>query len=538
MSMNSSAMTLLAIACTVFSPLSGRVSPVIPQSTSYVVTVNTNSEDANPGNLICNAIGGGCSLRAALTEANLDGVPSTITFATGFQDSNKIIDCDLPLTESLTTIDASSAWDTVNVRPGVRVFSSGINPATADKCNTFLITNAGNVAIFGLEIWSTQGRGIAAANADRLTIGGFGSHQSNVFAFNNNADVDLIASPNAIVQNNFFGATNGYDPIGGGLIGIHLRSNSGTVTKNVFFLRINEAIRISGDHNWIYDNEIGSNSNNAALCKNGVGIDIFGSNNTIGPANLIVSNAGNGIVLESPTSNTVIKSNTIGYSKEYGNAGDGIFIWAHAEGLQILANSIIGNAGNGITVRSSNDVTIAENSIYDNTGDGVQVRWTRADVAGQPTIGVPEKAPNLIFGNGGNGIHLWDVDNALVQGNRIGLGGGEGACLGSCMNSGFGILLEEGSTLNTIGGVYDNQANWIGNSAQDGVRIQGSSTQSNVLLGNVIGAPVHRHKITGNGWHGVGIYDGAHDNWIGGIFGGNTILASGWSGVAVVNAPQ
>jgi hypothetical protein len=54
-----------------------------------------------------------------------------------------------------------------------------------------------------------------------------------------------------------------------------------------------------------------------------------------------------------------------------------------------------------------------------------------------------------------------------------------------------------------------------------------------VVEGNVIGADLGWSQEAPNGHHGIGIYDGASGNWIGWF---NTILASGYSGVVVVNA--
>ena len=135
-------------------------------------------------------------------------------------------------------------------------------------------------------------------------------------------------------------------------------------------------------------------------------------------------------------------------------------------------------------------------------------------------------------GNGGNGVRLHGATTQAVTvlGNDIGLSSGafdDG-------NQGYGVLLENGAHDNWIGGIGPGEGNWIAYNGQDAIRLSGSYT--NVVVGNVIGAPHNWGWEAPSGWHGIGVYDGSRGNWIGVPFFGNIILASGWSGIAIVGS--
>jgi hypothetical protein len=66
--------------------------------------------------------------------------------------------------------------------------------------------------------------------------------------------------------------------------------------------------------------------------------------------------------------------------------------------------------------------------------------------------------------------------------------------------------------------------------------LRDSNTTGNTVVGNVIGAPMNWKWEAPNGNHGIGIYDGAHDNYVGLFGAGNIILSSGWSGLVIVNS--
>ena len=107
----------------------------LPAAATYTVNSDTDAPDNNPGDGVCATLGGNCTLSAAITEADLDGVSSVIHFASQFQGTHAIPGCSLPqLTEGNTTIDASANWDTAYDRPGVEITI----PATIRSWGSFL----------------------------------------------------------------------------------------------------------------------------------------------------------------------------------------------------------------------------------------------------------------------------------------------------------------------------------------------------------------------------------------------------------------
>jgi hypothetical protein len=189
-------------------------------------------------------------------------------------------------------------------------------------------------------------------------------------------------------------------------------------------------------------------------------------------------------------------------------------------------NLITGNIGHGINIIRGSNTQVLKNSICSNNVTGVYLEDSQNNTIGGPLDG----QENDISNNGGDGIHLGaGAHNNTVSGNHIGLG--STTC--GVGNRKHGVLVDKGAYDNRIGGLDPGKGNWIGNNDQSGIYITGSGTTGNVVEGNVIGADLGWSQEAPNGHHGIGIYDGASGNWIGWY---NTILASGYSGVVVVNA--
>ena len=100
-----------------------------PRVKTYVVNTKEHHDDAWPGDGYCDH-GSllNCSLRAAVQEANADGVDSIIQFSRRFTETDHIHGCDATgtpfvpaLTADRTRIDASDLWDTADDRPGVEM---------------------------------------------------------------------------------------------------------------------------------------------------------------------------------------------------------------------------------------------------------------------------------------------------------------------------------------------------------------------------------------------------------------------------------
>jgi len=503
-----------------------------PRAVTYIVNSNADLPDANPGDFICDTNWppvGLCTLRAAIQEANLDGTYSTINFASKFQGTNRIPGCSLPaLTEDGTTIDASNKWDTTYDRPGVEI--------SGGAC-ALLTIQASSTTVLGLFFAGTGGTGVHITGGSLNNIGGTGSGQRNVFLKRRYGVWIESTGTYNYVLNNYFGTVDGKTlPVGVmGERGIFVQgatiSTISTISDNLIVGQSEAGIVIWADNNAVMDNIIGLDKFEFAALPNAVGVKLFGDQNVVGPGNVIAGNTSHGVELYLADDNSIVGNEIDKYGRSggsIGNGGDGIHIHA-SHNTQITGNDVTKNTASGVWV-DFYDVTIQGNTISENGQDGV---YLGSGVVDSQIGGSGSSQRNIISGNGANGVHLYATVNVTVTGNYIGMSEVTGADWG---NQGHGILIENGSTSNTIGGTGAGEGNWIGFNHQDGIHLDGSTTHHNYVLGNVIGAPFNWAWKAHNGHHGVGIYNGAHDNWIGGLVGGNTVLSSGWSGVAIVNS--
>jgi hypothetical protein len=360
------------------------------------------------------------------------------------------------------------------------------------------------------------------------TIGGTGTGQRNVFLAGTGVQIQSSGFGNT-VAGNYFGTWDGESPVPSDT-GIYVRSSGNTIEDNLIGGHTNAGIFIwSGDSNFVQnDNIIGANKSKNAAMPNAVGIKIIEADYNVIWSNFVAGNTSYGIELRRADYSSII-NNQIGYGFfGLGNGGDGIYAFDSNNnqfGGEFSGNQIAKNGGYGVWV-NGDDNDIQGSAISGNVGDGVYIDYGQDNqIGGAGLLG------NEINGNGTSGVRLTGTGTIsnTVSGNYVGLD--IGAL--DAGNKGYGVLIENGASNNTIGGIGSGEGNWIGYNDWSGIYITGSSTQNNVVLGNVIGAPINWGWPAPNGHHGVGIYDGANNNWIG---IGNTILASSWSGVAIVGS--
>jgi CSLREA domain-containing protein len=96
-----------------------------------------------------------------------------------------------------------------------------------------------------------------------------------------------------------------------------------------------------------------------------------------------------------------------------------------------------------------------------------------------------------------------------------------------------GVLIGSGAWNNTIGGDTPADRNIISGNDQNGVYIWGSGTLSNTVSGNYIGTDANGTSDLCNSLDGVRIYNGAHDNIVGGDTAGERNVISGNNGNGV-----
>jgi hypothetical protein len=248
----------------------------------------------------------------------------------------------------------------------------------------------------------------------------------------------------------------------------------------------------SGSGNLIQGCYLGTSADGSTAVPNTSGITLFNGekNDTIGgttagAGNLISGNSGDGIDIEgSGVSGNLVEGNRIGTTPN--------------------GNSALANSGNGMAVY---------NGATSNTIGGT--------VAG---------SGNLISGCQQDGVEISSTgtSNNLVEGNLIGT---NTAGTAAVANKSIGVVISMGATNNTVGGTSAGAGNTISGNGNSGVWITSSGTTGNFLLGNRIGTTADGTATLPNGVYGVQVDGGAILNTIGGTVAGagNTIAGSGAS---------
>ena len=201
--------------------------------------------------------------------------------------------------------------------------------------------------------------------------------------------------------------------------------------------------------NTIRGNFIGTDASGMAALGNGAdGVNITGTNNTIGGAgdgagNVISGNGADGVLI----------------------SGNGNSVQGNKIGTDITGMNSLGNSFFGVILSS-----IGTNNTIGGTIDG---------------------AGNVISGNKMDGILAVANGGNLVQGNKIGTDitgmsslDSRGNSLG---NGGNGVLVDVNESNDTIGGTVAGASNVISGNKMDGVRIL---TSGNLVQGNKIGTDV------------------------------------------------
>ncbi len=232
------------------------------------------------------------------------------------------------------------------------------------------------------------------------------------------------------------------------------------------------------------------------------------------------NSTGNGIQVEG-------ESNTVERNQIFTSPYHGINLVPNANSNLIRDNHISGHAQGGIFIENAYTNIIEDNiigpqpayitTVPRNGGDGIAV------VGGAYNI----IQNNIISHNIGHGIRLSLSTETSIISNTIGLTADLTSPLG---NNKYGIYIEGRS--NFISN------NWISANAWDGIRLHGADTNYNRMQKNKIG--ISFSGLAPNQQHGIGIYDGANDNYIGNAADAsesNMIAGNDWSGVAIVDSP-
>ena len=227
---------------------------------------------------------------------------------------------------------------------------------------------------------------------------------------------------------------------------------------------------------------------------------------------------------------TAASGNTTGVMIRNGATGNTVGGTAAGTG-----NVVSGNTGDGIDIW---DVGTSNNVVLGNLV-GLNAAGT-ADVANQGngiglyaginnTIGgTAAGAGNVISGNWFDGIGIAS-NGTVVQGNLIGVTASGNTALD---NGGDGIAIDTASGV-TIGGTTAGARNVISGNSAAGIDITDASSTGIVIMGNLIGVGADGSTAVGNGMAGINILNLAANNMIGGTIAGagNTIANNTGDGV-------
>lgn len=387
---------------------------------TFTVTSTGDTGDSNTADGVCNDGSGGCTLRAAIQQANAAAGADAIHFSIGVGVKTIKPGSPLPAVAAGTTINgttqpgfagtpiieldgsaAGAAHGVVASGPGTTIRGLVIN-----RFSGFGAELSGGVAFKGnyvgtdfaglLDVGNSQG---VWTSGDGNTIGGTTSFDRNLISGNDDYGVQLH-SRNNLVLGNFIGV----DATGAKA----LANTAGGVRVLGWFNEIGDTaagaanvisgnglgILLNAEGATVEGNYIGTDASGGAAVGNATaGILAFGGlahvhtigGTVAGARNVISGNGSAGILLRLATG-TKVQGNHIG---------------TDASGTGLVPNAI------GLVLEGSNGATIgglltaAANRIAFNTGAGVRIQlFGSFGAKGNSILG------NSIFGNGSLGIDL------------------------------------------------------------------------------------------------------------------------------------
>jgi hypothetical protein len=287
-------------------------------------------------------------------------------------------------------------------------------------------------------------------------IGGTSAGSGNLISGNRQAGISIQQGSHYQIQGNKIGTDVAGTAALGNFVGVAISVDFATSSDSILIggTMVGAGNLISGNqstgiiiHNshgdQVQGNKIGTDISGTKPLGNGTGLEVMGSENTIGG---LVAGAGNLISGNSPGVGVVIG----GFI-----SGSGNLVQGNSIGTDVTGTKPLGNGG-GVDIRASNNIV----------------------------GGTAAGAGNLISGNLGYGVFL-ESNNCSVQGNLIGTTRTSTAALS---NGGDGVQVVSPpfapNDNNTIGGMTAGAGNTIAFNGHDGVRVDRGV--HNTILHNAI----------------------------------------------------
>jgi hypothetical protein len=396
-----------------------------------------------------------------------------------------------------------AALDIVNFRDGMRVFGPALivdNVVGADPSGSVAMGNNQD----GIFVY-----------ADGALIGDAG--HGNVVSANGDVGIELHNAKNTVVRGNLIGTTSsGAQALGNNGWGIFVgcASHDNVIggpggERNVVSGNTDEGIAILGS-------ECGHPARNIVQ-GNLIGVDAGGT--------FAIPNGKAGIFVAAVT------DTHIGTWPSTGNVISG----NHGPGVEV-------GAGSPGTLRATLDsnligVNQSGGEVVPNTGPGLLIINVESARVGQRVAQDHQGDPNVISGNQGGGVQVFDSSMVNLFGNLIGTAADGHSPAG---NLGSGIWVS-GSTDVHVGGGLDGQGSVIATNTGDGVVVEGDAAAGKAservsIQGNWIGTDRKAQALLSNGGSGISILPNADGTRIGnvvGVEGPNVIANNSRDGITV-----
>ena len=561
---------------------------LIVASTNYAHTFTVTNPtddyaDNDTSDDICATDIGGCTIRAAIQQANASAGTDLINFSWSglvnfIRPTSDLPDLTGPVTvdggdkeivisgenisgaatglmvasDSTITRMTFNQFDADGIYDGFGLSLNGANNHVED-CTLGLSSTPDGDTSSGNE----NGGIVIGGSASLNTVGGTTSAARNLISGNRGNGVQIgepgNAANNNTVMGNYIGVSiSGVYDAGNDEVGVIVgggTSSNNTIKDNT--ISGNQAhgivVQDGGSGNLVQGNKVGTNVGGTAALPNGTdnqngtysfgdGVQFFAaSNNTVGGTtealrNIISGNYLNGVEISFATVHSTNESRgfSLGVSRSEGIGDNG-----GSEEHPLEFNTSTGNQVQGNYIGLNSDGT----DKIPNLGAGVMVYNVSTNTVG----GTTEGTRNTISGNGGDGVVIFGNDQETkdnkVQGNYIGLKPTGTEILG---NNGSGVMIHNAIT-NTIGGPTAGERNVISANGFNGVLIWASDNKpanGNKVQGNYLGTDNTGKIIDPNGTPGSGdefgnymsgvTIDSASGNTIGGqetgarnVIGGN-----------------
>ncbi len=370
-----------------------------------------------------------------------------------------------------------------------------------DANSNLIASNWIGTSADGTVALANAGSGVVVTMSSSVLIGGTSLGAGNLISGNDSSGVEINDSTGTLVQGNLIGLDQtGTRAIGNTGAGVLI--DNGSISSTVGGV-------VAGARNFISGNAegvmvTGSSTAGTLVAGNLIGTNIEGT--------AAVGNLAGGIVIAGGSGALIGGAAALARNVVSGNTGDGVDIGALAVSTVIQGN-FIGTDQTGIKAIA-------------NSGSGISL-----DATGVTIGGTAQGAGNVISGNASAGVLISGATTTgvVILGNRIGTDSAGTAALG---NGTFGVLVS-GAPGVTIGGTATGDGNIVSANQTAGIGLYADTTGA-VVQGNLIGTDTTGSQPLGNG-SGIVIDGGSSSNTIGGIAkgAGNTIAFSASTGVDV-----